>query len=122
MRVWFSPIPVIAAALLVLVVLIVLALIDRDRARSWARWLIGPTVVGILAVTMLGTTTGTGAPNLLPGRTVLQQLTPGHPLGVFNVIGNIGMFVPLGWLNGIGALLGAFAVVLILMARTHRSA
>lgn len=162
MRVWFSPIPVIAAAVLVLVALIALALIDRDRARIWARWLIGPTVVGILAVTMLGTATGTGVPNLIPSSTIFQQLTPGHPLGVFNVIGNIAMFVPLGWLlalattrrpvlvaaivgfglsvtieaaqaftariadiddvllNGIGAVLGAVVVVLIVMARARR--
>jgi glycopeptide antibiotics resistance protein len=97
-RVWFSPIPVIAAACLVLVALVALALIDRERARRWARWLIAPTVIVILAVTMLGTATGTGVPNLIPSSTVLQQLTPGHPLGVFNVIGNIAMFVPLGWL------------------------
>lgn len=99
MRVWFSPIPVAAAALAVLVALIALTVTDSPRSRTWARWLIALSVVTLLALTLLGSATGTGVPNLIPGWTVSQQLTnPRHPLGVGNVVGNVAMFVPLGWL------------------------
>jgi hypothetical protein len=99
MRVWFSPIPVAAAAVIVLVVLVALTVTDSPRARTWARCLLALCVGAILALTLLGSATGTGVPNLIPGWTVSQQLTdPDHPLGVFNVVGNVAVFVPLGWL------------------------
>ena len=99
MRIWFSPIPVAAAALLVLGVLVALTVIDSPRTRTWARWLLALSVAGILTLTLLGSATGTGAPNLIPGWTVNHQLTdPSYPLGVGNVVGNVAMFVPLGWL------------------------
>jgi glycopeptide antibiotics resistance protein len=99
MRVWLSPIPLAAAALVVLVALVILTVNDSPRTRTWARWLIALTVVAILALTLLGSATGTGVPNLIPGWTVNQQLAdPNHPLGVFNVVGNVAVFVPLGWL------------------------
>lgn len=34
-----------------------------------------------------------------PGQTIRAQLTGDHALGVFNVLGNVAMFVPLGWLG-----------------------
>jgi glycopeptide antibiotics resistance protein len=99
MRIWFSPIPVAAAAVIVLVALVALTVNDSPRARTWARWLLALTVGSILALTLLGSATGTGVPNLIPGWTISQQLTePDHPLGVFNVVGNVAVFVPLGWL------------------------
>ncbi|MEX1077896.1 MAG: VanZ family protein [Homoserinimonas sp.] len=99
MRVWFSPIPFAAAALILLVALVALTVIDSPRSRTWARWLIALAVVAILALTLLGSATGTGVPNLIPGWTISQQLTdPDHPFGVGNVVGNVAMFVPLGWL------------------------
>jgi len=99
MRIWFSPIPVAAAALLVLVALVILTMIDSPRSRAVARGLIALTVATILALTLLGTATGTGVPNLIPGWTISQQLgDPHHPFGLGNVVGNVAMFVPLGWL------------------------
>lgn len=99
MRIWFSPIPFAAAAVVILVALIVLTVIDSPRSRAWARGLIGLTVAALLALTLLGSATGTGAPNLIPGWTINQQLTdPHHPFGLGNVVGNVAMFVPLGWL------------------------
>jgi glycopeptide antibiotics resistance protein len=99
MRIWFSPIPIAAAALLILVALVVLTLIDSPRSRAWARGLIALTVVALLGLTLLGSATGTGVPNLIPGWTINQQLTdPHHPFGLGNVVGNVAMFVPLGWL------------------------
>ncbi|MHA6670210.1 VanZ family protein [Homoserinimonas sp. A447] len=99
MRIWFSPIPFAAAAIIVLVALVVLTVIDSPRTRAWARWLIALTVVAILGLTLLGSATGNGVPNLIPGWTINQQLTaPEHPFGLGNVVGNVAMFVPLGWL------------------------
>jgi len=99
MRFWFSPIPYAVAGLLILAVLVALTLADSPRSRAWARWCIALTVAALLALTLLGSATGTGHPNLTPGWTVTQQLTnPYHPFGVANVLGNVAMFVPLGWL------------------------
>jgi len=56
------------------------------------------SVVGILGLTMLGGSTASGSSNLIPGRTIVEELTGGTPLGVFNVVGNVAMFVPFGWL------------------------
>jgi hypothetical protein len=97
--VWFRPIPAAVGAVILLVVLVFLTLIDSARGRTCARWLLGLCVGGILAVTLLGGSAGTGVPNPYPGQTIREQLTNfDHPLGVFNVVGNIAMFVPLGWL------------------------
>ncbi|GAA0932187.1 VanZ family protein [Pseudonocardia zijingensis] len=97
-NIWFSPIPVAAVACVVLVVLVALAMIDSPRGRTCVRWLLVLCVGGILVVTMLRATAGTGVTNLYPGRTIGEQLTGDHALGLFNVLGNIAMFVPLGWL------------------------
>ena len=97
-HVWFRPIPVAVTACLVLVVLVVLAVIDSARTRTWTRWLTALSVVAVLAVTLSGAPAGTGGSNLVPGRTIVAELTGFAPLGVFNVVGNVALFVPLGWL------------------------
>lgn len=95
----FRPIPIAVGTLILLAVLMVLTVNDSARSRTCARWLIAVVVGGILAVTLIGGPAGTGAPNLYPGRTIHEQLTNvDHALGVFNVVGNLAMFVPLGWL------------------------
>jgi glycopeptide antibiotics resistance protein len=83
----------------VLVVLVVLARTDCARARPWARALVGVSVAVILGLTMVGGSTARASSNLVPGRTIIAELsTPGHPLGLLNVVGNVAMFVPFGWL------------------------
>lgn len=96
--VWFRPVPVAVGVCVVLVALVVLARIDPARARPWARALIAASVLGILGATMLGGSTVGGSTNLVPGRTIVEELTSGNPLGLFNVVGNVALFVPLGWL------------------------
>lgn len=86
-----------------LAVLVALTLSGTARARTCARWLLGLSVAGILAVTILGPSSGSETANLIPGRMIYDELVnnPNHGLGVFNVLGNIVMFVPLGWLLAI---------------------
>jgi glycopeptide antibiotics resistance protein len=96
--VWFRPVPFALGVCVVLVALVVLARIDPARARPWVRVLIAVSVLGILGVTILGGSTASASSNLVPGRTIVEELTGGRPLGVFNVVGNVAMFVPLGWL------------------------
>ncbi|QTX05644.1 VanZ family protein [Agromyces archimandritae] len=97
--VWFSPIPVAVAAAVFALALVAVTLIRPERRRAWARWMLGASLAGVLAVTMLGGSGGSGIPNLTPGDTIVPQLTnPDYPLGRFNVIGNLAVFVPIGWL------------------------
>lgn len=93
----------IVAVVMALAVLVTLTLTATARARACARWLVGLSVAGILVVTMLGPPTGSETANLQPGRMIYDELVnnPNHGLGVFNVLGNVVMFVPLGWLLAI---------------------
>lgn len=103
-----------------LIALVALTVIDSARGRTCARWLLVLCVGGILAVTMLGASAETGVTNLYPGWTIREQLTGDHALGTFNVLGNVVMFVPLGWLVALVAerrrLMGAAIVCVGLSA------
>lgn len=95
----------LVTAVAALAVLVALTLSGTARARTCARWLLGLSVAGILVVTLLGPSSGSETTNLIPGRGIYDELVnnPNHGLGVFNVLGNIVMFVPLGWLLAIAA-------------------
>ncbi len=84
---------------LLVVALVVVTVVDRPRRKTWAGLLLGFCVAGILAVTLLGGEAGYVEVNLVPGHTILAALTePDDPSDVFFVVGNVAMFVPLGWL------------------------
>ncbi|KQY98800.1 hypothetical protein ASD19_06210 [Microbacterium sp. Root53] len=87
----------IAGALLV--VLIVLALVDSAAARRATRVTLAATIGVVLLLTLMSGSPGSGVPQLIPGFTILDQLTdPYEPLGLVNVVGNIAVFLPIGWL------------------------
>ncbi|MCK9795996.1 VanZ family protein [Isoptericola sp. 4D.3] len=94
----FSPLPVAAGAALVLATLVAVTLADPARSRAWVRGLLAVSVAGVLALTMLGSWDGGGVANLVPGSSIRAGLAGEHALGLFNVLGNVLLFVPVGWL------------------------
>lgn len=93
----------LVAVVVAVAVLVALTLSGAGRARTCARWFLGLSVAGILVVTILAPSSGSETANLIPGRMIYDELArnPNHGLGVFNVLGNVVMFVPLGWLLAI---------------------
>lgn len=90
----------LGVVLVAVAVLVVLTLRDSRRTRAWARGLVPVMVLAILAVTMLGPPAGSGHANLVPGRMIYEDLIrhANGGLSMVNVVGNVIMFVPLGWL------------------------
>jgi hypothetical protein len=96
---WFRPIPVATGVGLLVVALVVVTVVDSPRRRTWAGLLLGLCVAGILALTLWGGSVEDGGVNLIPGHTISgEHSDPDDRLGLFNVVGNVAMFVPVGWL------------------------
>ena len=95
-----SVLPVAVVSLALFVVLMVITLVGPVRGRKAAWVMFFLQLIGLLILTMGGDSPGaSGIPNLTPGATIHPQLTnPYYPLGVVNVVGNIAMFIPFGWL------------------------
>lgn len=95
---WFRPVPVAVGALLLIVALLVVTVVDSPRRRTWAGRLLALCIAGVLTVTLVGGSSGPSVVNLVPGHTIIMELYDLHPLGVFNIFGNIALFAPVGWL------------------------
>jgi len=95
---WFRPIPVAVGALVLVVALLVVTVVDSPRRRARAGWLLGLCIAGVLAVTLVGGSSEPAVVNVEPGHTIIMELYDLHPLGVFNIFGNVAMFAPVGWL------------------------
>ena len=82
------------------------ALRRRDTAvatRTAARVLLAGALLAVLTVTMMAGTSGTGV-NLLPGSGIRTALNNANrELGLLNLVGNVVMFVPLGFLAPLAA-------------------
>jgi glycopeptide antibiotics resistance protein len=89
---------VVVGGLVLVVALVVVTVVDPARRRSRAGWLLGLCIAGVLAVTLFGGSSEPAVVNLVPGHTIVMELYDLHPLGVFNIFGNVAMFAPVGWL------------------------
>lgn len=100
------PIPTLVVAIVGLSLLVVASLRHDRTGRLLAAALLVATVMSILAVTLGGQSLGIGRTvNLHPGAGIRAELdNVNRWLGIVNVLGNLVMFVPLGWLVAVRAL------------------
>jgi len=94
-----GPVPTIAIGGIGLILLVALSLVRQPGAQKAAGWLLALTGAGVVVVT-LGRGIGPGRGNLVPGRTIHYEWVENvnHALGIANVLGNVILFVPVGWL------------------------
>lgn len=101
----YLPIETLVVSVLLGVVVAVVAMVPALRRREPAaamlratRVLLAGSVLAILVVTMMSGAGGTGA-NLMPGAGIRTALNnPNRGLGLLNLLGNVVMFVPVGFL------------------------
>ncbi|HSE09807.1 MAG TPA: VanZ family protein [Nocardioidaceae bacterium] len=122
----YVPIEVLAVAVLVGLLAAAGAVLPSLRRRETAaaaviatRVLLVGSVLAVLAVTMMSGAGGTGV-NLMPGAGIRSALSNvNRDLGLLNLLGNVVMFAPVGFLASIGTRLrfrGVVGACLVLSA------
>jgi len=101
-----GPLPTLIVGIAGLGILIAVTLRSTPATRRLAAALLAMTTLAILAVTLSGGDTSLGpSVNLQPGAGIRAELgNVNHALGVVNVLGNVVLFIPLGWLTTVIAL------------------
>lgn len=109
-----GPLPTVIVGFIGLGVLLAVGLRRSTGTRRLAAVLLGMTTVAILALTLGDGDASLGRGiNLRPGAGIRAELdNVNHTLGVVNVLGNIVMFVPLGWLTAVVVLYAPSSEVL----------
>lgn len=98
-----GPLPTLIVGIVGLGLLLAVALRSTSATRRFATVLLALTAVAILAVTLSGGDVSLGrSVSLQPGAGIRAELdNVNHALGVVNVLGNVILFVPLGWLTAV---------------------
>lgn len=101
-----GPLPTLIVGIAGLALLMTVTLRSTPATRRLDAVLVTMTVLAILAVTLSGGDVGLGRTvNLQPGAGIRAELdNVNHALGMVNVLGNVVLFVPLGWLTAVHAL------------------
>lgn len=114
-----GPLPTVIVGLFGLGLLLAVGLRSSPGARRLASVLLGMAAIAILAVTLGGGDVSLGRSlSLRPGAGIRVEFgNVNHALGVINVLGNIVLFVPLGWLTAVVVLYAPTAQVLVGLRR-----
>ncbi|MGZ4499066.1 MAG: VanZ family protein [Nocardioidaceae bacterium] len=98
-----GPLPTLIVGFVGLGLLLAVGARTSPGTRRLAAVLLGMTTLAILAVTLGGGDASFGrSVNLQPGAGIRAELdNVNHALGVVNILGNIVVFVPLGWLTAV---------------------
>ena len=98
-----GPLPTLIVGIAGLGLLLAVALRATPATRRLASVMLAITALAILAVTLSGSDVGLGrSVNLRPGAGIRAELdNVNHALGVVNVLGNVILFVPMGWLTAV---------------------
>jgi glycopeptide antibiotics resistance protein len=101
-----APLPSLIVSIVGSILLLVASLSGGRASRRLAAALLVATAVSIIVVTLGGQNVGTGrSVNLQPGAGIRAELhNVNRALGVVNVLGNLILFIPLGWLVAVRAL------------------
>lgn len=104
-----GPLPVAVVGVVGLGLLLLVAAHDTRGTRRLAAVLLALATATVLAMTLTGGTPSLGAQvNLRPGAGIRSELTSANgALGLLNTIGNVLVFVPIGWLAAVLALRAA---------------
>ncbi|MGC4111297.1 MAG: VanZ family protein [Nocardioides sp.] len=101
-----APIPTLIVGVAVVALLFLVGLRDSRAVRRLAAVLLAGSALAILGLTLSGGDESLGrSVNLHPGAGIRVELdNVNHALGVVNVLGNLALFVPFGWLVALLAL------------------
>lgn len=96
-----GPLPTLVVGLVGLGLLVAVTVRPTPRRRQIATALLALTALSILALTLAGGDVSVGrSVNLEPGAGIRAELdNVNQALGLVNILGNVAMFVPLGWLS-----------------------